>query len=153
MRHLRLSRDFPYVLLLTDRQLFQRGFRGTPFEKEVSTKTVGQLAELLRDATFTNDFVQKTIVEHTLNLKLADVQAKGSRWSGWLSATGSVLAVFASYYLGASSNNPTKVECACTQGNQQNGIYEPVQVAKPPVKQPMPENADVKRHESTGNSK
>lgn len=145
---------FPWIKKLTPAEEYSRAFHGTPFEKEVSVKTVGELAELLRDAAITNDFVKRTIVEYTLNVRLADIQASASKWSGWLSVLGAVLASIVSFQLGQSlANKPTEVVCACNYRNEQQPIEKPVQPSKPSVVQPSPAQRAVKENDSKSKGK
>ena len=84
---------FPWIKKLSPEEEYSRAFQGTLFENDIVAKTVGELAELLQDAAITNDSIKHSIVKHTLNVRLADIQAKASMWSGRVTVLGAVLAV------------------------------------------------------------
>lgn len=98
---------FPWIKKMSEDEEFSQGFHGTPFEKEISKKTVGQLADLLQDANIKNDFSKRTVVEHELNLRLAYVQSRATLRAGWLgligALIGALLGVALGYFLGTLS--------------------------------------------------
>lgn len=86
-----------------------------------------------------NDQQRRVVAEHMLNVRLANIQAQASKWAGWISAFGAVLASVASFYLGQlSASKPPEVACACSYRNEEPPIARPVQPAKPAAVQRNP---------------
>lgn len=118
---------FPWIKKLSPDEEYSRAFHGTPFENEIAGKTVGELAGLLQDATITSDFIKRTIVEHTLNVRLANIQAKASMWSGRVAVLGSVLAALVTFELGQLfANTTSEVVCNCNCRSERQSIEKPM---------------------------
>ncbi len=118
---------FPWIKKLSPEEEYYRAFHGTPFENEIAGKTVGELAGLLHDAAITNDSIKHTIVKHTLNVRLASIQAKASMWSGRVSVLGAVLAVLVTFELGQLfANTPSEVVCNCNCRSERQPIEKPI---------------------------
>lgn len=118
---------FPWIKKLSLEEKYSRGFHAISFENEIAKKTVGELAELLQDAAITNDSIKRTIVEHTLNVRLGDIQANASMWSGRVTVLGSVLAVLVTFELGQLfANTPSEVVCNCNCQSERQPKEKPI---------------------------
>lgn len=127
----------------------------TDEEKELRSMDAWQLAKVIHEADIRKNNAEKRIVaEHLLNVRLANIQASASKWAGWLSAFGAVLASVASFYLGQlSASKPAEVTCTCNYRNEQQPVEKPVQPPKPSVIQPNPATGAVNENDSKSQGK
>lgn len=122
----------------------------TDEEKELARMDVWELAAVVQQ---TNQ-QRRVVAEHMLNARLANIQASASKWAGWVSAFGAVLASVASFYLGQlSASKPPEVACTCNYRNEQQPVEKPVQPPKPFVFQPNPANGAVKKNDGKSQGK
>lgn len=112
-----LTAKFPWVRrALSPARRFSLAFRGTPYEKEIAKKTVGELADLLHEATVKNNFQKRTVVEHTLNLKLSKVQSNATWWAAGIGFVGALLgAAIGGVFGGSTEKNEHVCNCSCEQ--------------------------------------
>jgi hypothetical protein len=122
----------------------------TDEEKQLRRMDAWQLARVIHEESIRQTSPEKRIVaEHLLNVRLAQIQAKASKWSGWLSLLGAVLAALVSFQLGQlSANKPAEMVCACNCRNEQPPIEEPVPLPKPPVVHPDASKGGVAPNDS-----
>ncbi len=132
-------------------EALSEGFHDLPSEQERADMTVLQLAELL--STRQVGTPAHIVLEHELNMKIAKVQAKATRSSGWLGFGGSIIAALFAFALGyyfgqlPTSQEPTNSVDFSVEDHpstQQPGLITPSEPSPASAKPDQNDHAKVR---------